>query len=178
MKFLKFLIIIAICLIIIPAFGYISAGGKSNPYMFFGVVFLIWLMWMIFWSVKKHRDRKKFPGGAKGARLQGIWVLEKHFHFDPVLKKWETVPVEDKKNYFEFKGSNFRSGDFDEKHKQLPADYSPFSVEGDNVILESEFFKRANWKWQIEKGRLELTGEMLIPKNSKSQFVFYKKNWA
>lgn len=104
-------------------------------------------------------------------------MLEKHFRFDPALKKYEVVTVEPKKNYFEFKGSNFRSGDFDEKYKQLPADYSPFLIGGDNLIIESEFFKKANWKWVIKKGRLELTGEMLKPKGSKSQFVFYRKNW-
>lgn len=133
--------------------------------------------WVIFLTIKHHRNRARLPGGIKGARLQGIWVLEKHFRFDPVLKKWEVVPVEPKKNYFEFKGGNFRSGDFDEKHKQLPADYSPYSVEGDNLIFESEFLKKADWKWEIKKGRLELTGETSGPQYSKSQFIFYKKNW-
>lgn len=125
--------------------------------------------------IRKHFTDKKLPGGNKGAILQRIWVLEKQFKFDPVLKKWEEVVVEPKKHYFEFKGSNFRSGDFDEKRKQLPAEWSPFSVEGDNLIIESEFFKKGHWTWKMEKGvGLVLTGEML---NSKSQFVFNMKNW-
>jgi hypothetical protein len=177
MKFFKLLLIILICLIVVPALGYISASKNGNPYLTFEIIILGLVAWIIFATVKYYRNRKKFPGGTKGAVLQGIWVLEQNFRFVPTFKKWETVPVEDKKNYFEFKGSNFRSGDFDERHRQLPADYSPFSVEGGNIILESEAFKKANWKWIIKQGKLELTVEMLEPKNSKSRFIFYKKNW-
>jgi hypothetical protein len=122
--------------------------------------------------------RNKVPGGPRGMKLQSTWVLEKHLKFDPALKKWEEIPVEPKKNYFEFDGSNFRSGDFDEKHKQLPAEFTPFSVEGNNVIFTLESLSKANWKWAIKGGKLELTGEMLSPKDSKSQFIFYRKNWA
>jgi uncharacterized membrane protein YraQ (UPF0718 family) len=126
-------------------------------------------------AVRKYFTDKKLPGGRKGAVLQGIWVLTKQFKFEPTLKKWEEVAVESKKHYFEFKGSNFRSGDFDQRHKQLPAEWSPFSVEGDNLIIESEFFKKGHWTWKIEPGLgLVLTGEML---DSKSQFVFNMKNW-
>lgn len=165
-----------ICFVVFSALSFLSSVGIASSTIF-GIVILAFLAWIIFSIVKHYLNRSKFPGGAKGAVLQGIWVLEKNLRFDPVLKKWETVMVEDQKNYFEFKGSNFRSGDFDEKHKQLPAEYSPFSVVGSNIILGSETLKRANWKWHIEKGRLELIGEMLEPKNNKSRFIFYKKNW-
>lgn len=174
MKFLIGLAKIIIWFVIIIAFVYAFSGTDGRVMIF---VILALVVWIIFLAVMRRIRKSKLPGGIKGAALQGIWVLEKNFRFDPVLKKWETIPVEDKKNYFEFKGSNFRSGDFDERHKQLPADYSPFSVEGGNIILESEALKKVNWKWIIKKGKLELTGETLEPKNSKSQFIFYRKNW-
>jgi hypothetical protein len=176
MKFLKLLAIVIICFVVFSALSYLSSVGIASSTIF-GIVILAILAWIIFSIVKHYLNRSRFPGGAKGAALQGIWVLEKNFRFDPVLKKYEVIPVEPKKNYFEFKGSNFRSGDFDEKHEQLPAEYSPFLVEGDNLIIESEFFKNGNWKWAIKKDRLELNAEMAEPKNSKSQFIFYKKNW-
>jgi hypothetical protein len=170
MKFLRLLV----WFVLFMALVYVLNG--NSPYLTTAVV-LVLIAWIVFLIIKRHKDRTKLPGGTKGARLQGIWVLEKHLRFDPVLKKWETLPVEEKKNYFEFKGSSFCSGDFDEKHKQLPADYSPFSIEGDSLILESEFLKKANWKWIIKRGCLELTGEISGPKYSKSQFIFYRKNW-
>jgi len=59
-----------------------------------------------------------------------------------------SLPVEEKKNYFEFKGSNFRSGDFDEKLKQLPAEYSPFLVDSilrvTDYSVEGEYFTPTN----------------------------------
>jgi len=170
MKFLKWLVWFILI-------GALFASWSANSGFATAVVALALVAWIVFLAIKRHRDRAKLPGGNKGAVLQGIWVLEKHFKYDPVLKKYGVVPVEEKKNYFEFNGSNFRSGDFDEDHKQLPADYSPFSVEGDNLILESEFLKKANWKWVIKKGKLELTGETSSPQYSKSQFIFYRKNW-
>lgn len=154
----------------------VYALGADNMFLTIVVISAL-AVWIIFLAVIRRVKKSKLPGGIKGAKLQGIWVLEKHFRFDPVLKKWESLPVEPKKNYFEFQGNNFRSGDFDEKREQLPAEYSPFSIEGDNLIIESEFFKSGNWKWAIEEGRLELTAEMAEPKNSKSQFIFYRKNW-
>jgi len=170
MKFLKWLVsYILIGTLVIAIFA-------ENADLQIAII-LVSVAWFVFLIVMHYFQRKKLPGGIKGARLQGIWVLEKHLKFEPVLKKWEVVPVEEKKNYFEFNGSNFCSGDFDEDHQQLPADYSPFSVDGENMILESEFFKKANWKWEIKRGCLELTGETPSPQYSKSQFIFYKKNW-
>lgn len=175
MKFLigvaKFIIWAVILLFLVYALG------GANTFLIVAVILAL-VAWIIFLAVIRRIKKSKLPGGIKGAVLQGIWVLEKNFRFDLVLKKWEAVPVEPQKNYFEFKGSNFRSGDFDEKHRQLPAEYSPFSIEGDNIIIESEFFKKANLKWTIKKGRLELIIETTAPQNSKSQFVFYRKNWA
>lgn len=169
MKFLIGLAKFIIWAVIIMAFVYAFSGTDGRVTI---VVISALVVWIIFLTVRRRVNKSKLPGGIKGSALQGIWVLEKNFRFEPVLKKWEVVPVEPGKNYFEFKSSNFRSGDFDEKHCQLPAEYSPFSVEGDNIIIESEFFKKANLKWTIKKGRLELTIEMAEPKNSKSQFIF------
>jgi len=174
MKFLIGLAKVIAWFILVFAFIYIFTD--VNPSLKI-IVILAAIACVVFLIAMRRIRKSKLPGGIKGSAIQGVWVLEKHFRFDPALKKYEVVPVELKKNYFEFKGSNFRSGDFDENHKQLPAEYSPFSIEGDNVIIESEFFKKANWKWAIKNGRLELTGEMLKPKNSKSQFIFYRKNW-
>jgi len=152
---------------ILANIGFNSSESLGATGLFLAIFVLI--------AIRKHFTNKKLPGGSRGAILQRIWVLGKQFKFDPVLKKYEVVPVEPKKHYFEFRGSNFRSGDFDENHRQLPAEWSPFSVEGDNLIIESEFFKKGHWTWKIETGvGLVLTAEML---DSKSQFLFYEKNW-
>jgi hypothetical protein len=174
MKFLDLLVWIIIFIIALLMLSFIGIAFKTA----LTVIVIVFIFWIIISIAKHYRNEKKFPGGAKGSKLQGIWVLEKHLHFDPALRKWEEVTVEPKKNYFEFNGSNFRSGDFDEKHKQLPAEYTPFSVEGENVIFKLESLSKANWRWAIKGRNLELTGEMLSPKDSKSQFTFYKKNWA
>ena len=150
-------------------------GGEAGAFPVFIIGFIVLTASVM---AANHFKKKRMPGGIKGSVLQGIWVLEKNYRFDPALKKYESVPVEPRKNYFEFKDGNFRSGDFDEKHKQLPAEDSPFSVNGNNIIIESDYFKKADIKWAIKKRRLELTVEMANPKYSKSQFVFYKKNWA
>jgi len=170
MKFLKWLILF----ILFMAFVYSLSGGPTYTKT---VVVLALVAWVTFSTIISRHKKSKSPGGLRGSVLQGIWVLEKHFRFDPVLRKYEVVSVEPKKNYFEFKGSNFRSGDFDEDRRQLPAEFSPFSVIGDNLVIETEFFKRANWKWSVKGTQLELIGEMAEPKDSKSQFIFYKKNW-
>ncbi|MDD2696674.1 MAG: hypothetical protein PHE52_00750 [Candidatus Pacebacteria bacterium] len=172
MKFLMALVKIIILFAVLPAFIY--AFGSADTELQ-GIVILSAVALIVFLIVIKRIYNSKLPGGNKGAAIQGVWVLEKHFRFDPMLKKYESLPVEEKKNYFEFKGDKFRSGDFDEKQRQLPAEYSPFSIDGDNLILESEFFKTATWKWSVRGGKLELIGETTEP-YSKSQFVFNKKN--
>jgi hypothetical protein len=181
MKFLKWLAIILLFLVLLPAFFYISSYKGNNSQIIINIIILVSILLVIFLIVEHYITRSKLPGGLKGARLQGIWVLEKHFRFDPVLKKYEALPVVEKKNYFEFKDSNFCSGDFDEKLEQLPAEYSPFSVDGDKLVLGSEFLKKANWKWIYKNARLELTGEMESSSkstpNNKNLFIFYKKYW-
>ena len=151
-------------------FSIVGAGSVA------GTAALIFAVFFTALSINKHFRDKKLPGGSKGAVLQGIWVLEKQLKFDFVLRKYQEVQVEPKKNYFEFKGDQFRSGDFDGKHKQLPAEWSFFSVVGDNIIFESEFLKKGHWTWRVSNGKLELIGETINPEG-KSQFTFYKKNW-
>jgi len=172
MKFLIGLAKFIIWSVILLFLVYVFSG--VNKFLIV-VAILALCIWIIFLTVIKRISKSKLPGGIKGSAIQGVWVLEKHFRFDPMLKKYESLPVDPKKNYFEFKGSNFRSGDFDEEDNQLPAEYSPFSINGDKIIMESEFFKKADWKWKISKGKLELTGETAEPKYSKSQFVFSQK---
>ncbi len=174
MNIVKILAYIILCfaLFVFGAFFFVSFG------FFEGLLTIVFLVMMVLYALDYFLKRNKVPGGPKGMKLQGIWVLERHLKFDPALRKWEEVPVESKKNYFEFKDSNFRSGDFDEKHKQLPAEDSAFSIEGENIIFKLESLSKANWKWSVKGGKLELTGEMLYPKDSKSQFIFYRKNWA
>jgi len=172
MKFLIELAKAIIWFVLVSAFIYVFTDANASLKI---VVILAAIAWIIFLTVIKRISKSKLPGGIKGSAIQGVWVLEKHFRFDPMLKKYESLPVDPKKNYFEFKGSNFRSGDFDEEDNQLPAEYSPFSINGDKIIMESEFFKKADWKWKISKGKLELTGETAEPKYSKSQFVFSQK---
>lgn len=174
MKFLiVFLKIIAWVFLIVafmPLLVIASAGLRV-------ILILAAIAFIVFLVVINRINKSKLPGGIKGSKLQGIWVLEKHLKFDPVMKKYQSLPVELKKNYFEFKNNQFRSGDFDEKQKQLPAEWSSFSIEGDIVIFESEFLKRGHWTWGLNNEKLELTGETINPEG-KSQFIFYKKNWA
>jgi len=181
MRFLKWLAIIIICFFVLPVFLYLFSYKGADPQIIANIIISIIILLVAFTIVKQYINKSRLPGGFRGAVLQGIWVLEKHLRFDRVLKKYEALPVEEKKNYFEFKGSNFRSGDFDKKLKQLPAEYSPFSVDGNKIVLESEFLKRAHWEWIIKNGRLELTGEIAVPsksiQNNKNLFIFYKINW-
>lgn len=163
-----FLIIILALFTVLGVFGYfIESKSGGSVIFFFSAISLIVVTFIA------YRLRvKDLPGGGKGAKIQGIWILEKHLKFDPTLKKYEALPVDENKNYFEFNGNQFRSGDMDEDLNQLPAEYSLFSIEGDNLIIESDFFKKSNWKWVISKdGQLELTGETVHPKG-KSQFIF------
>lgn len=176
MKFFKWLAIIIICFILFTAFSYISSYKAADSQMISNAVVSLLVLWIVFSIIRHYIKRSKLPGGARGAKLQGIWVLEKHLKFDPVMKKYEALPVEPKKNYFEFKGDQFRSGDFDEKHAQLPAEWSPFSIEKDNIIFGSEFLKKGNWRWTVKSNKLELIGETVHPEG-KSQFIFYRKNW-
>ena len=170
MKFLIGMAKITIWFFLTFAFIYVLAGASAGLKIIFILAAVACIVFLI---VMQRKSKAKLPGGIKGSAIQGVWVLEKHFRFEPMLKKWESLPVEPKKNYFEFKDNQFRSGDFDEKHKQLPAEWSPFSIEDDNLIIESEFFKKGNWTWKIEKGMgLILTGETL---DSKSQFIFSPK---
>ncbi|MFA5831690.1 MAG: hypothetical protein WC878_07755 [Candidatus Paceibacterota bacterium] len=162
MKFLNWFVWFFIfCLVVGSSYG--QNGGLAVIAVF------VWAVWSI---IKGIVFTSRLPGGRKGSVLQGVWVLEKHLRYDHAMKKWEEVPVESKKNYFEFSGNQFRSGDFDKQYCQLPADFSPFFVNGNELVLDSDFFKSADWKWKIQKGKLELTGET---KNNKSQFIFCKK---
>ena len=172
MKIIKILavIILLFCLFAIASFFF--AGFETFLVLFAIGISAIIMLYVLEYFLK----RNKVPGGPKGMKLQYVWVLERHLKFDPALRKWEEVPIEPQKTYFEFDGSNFRSGDFDDKHQQLPAEFTPFSIEGDNIIFKLESLSKANWKWAIKEGKLELTGEMLSPKGSKSQFTFYRKN--
>jgi hypothetical protein len=172
MNFLTGIAKIILWLLLISSFIYIFAGADSSSK---ATAILTVFACVVILTVMRRVRNSKLPGGLKGSAIQGIWMLEKHFRFEPNLKKYESLPVAPDKNYFEFKGSNFRSGDFDEEGNQLPAEYSPFSIVGDNLIFESEFFKKANWKWSIKGGKLELTGETTEPKYGKSQFIFYRK---
>ena len=173
MKFLIGLTKFILWLVLFFAIIYAFVGTDPNLKIFAVLVFIVCI---IVSAVIRRVEKSKLPGGVKGSAIQGVWVLDKHLRFEPNLKKYESLPVAEEKNYFEFKGHNFRSGDFDENRKQLPAEFSPFSINGDNLILESNFFKKANWKWIIKNEHLELTGETMEP-YSKSQFIFYKKNW-
>jgi hypothetical protein len=137
------------------------------------IVFIVIII--IIATIITHFRYKKLPGGSKAAVLQGIWVLHKHLKYDPVMKKYESVPVEKKKSYFEFKGDQFRSGDFDERHKQMPADFSKYSVVGDNLIFDSESLRRASWKWAMTTDGLELTAE--TADGNKSKYYFNMKDW-
>jgi len=181
MKFLKWLVIIIIFFVLIPSFFYFLSYKGNYSQIIINIIILVSILLIVFLIVEHYISKSKLPGGIKGSVLQGVWVLEKHLRFDPVLKKYEALPVAEKRNYFEFNGSNFRSGDFDEKLKQLPAEYSPFSVNGNKIVLESEFLKKINWEWAIKKGQLELTGEAMTSskstQNNKNQFIFYRKSW-
>ena len=174
MKFLKWLLIIIICLAVFPALSIFLFNEGTTFQIAVKIILFISVSWPVFLIVKYILKRLK----SKGAVLQGIWVLEKKFRFDYVLKKYEFVPVDEKKNYFEFRNGKFRSGDLDENLMPLPAEYSPFFVDGDKIILESEFLKKADWKWSVKRGKLELTGETTVPKKSKSQFIFFRKDGA
>lgn len=171
MKFTKLLALVICCFTIYELFLWFTGrGGNSFKLMIAGMVGLVVLN---LWA--SYLEGKKIPGGLKGRKLQGIWILENHFKFDPVLKKYQSLPVEADKNYFEFRLNQFRSGDLNEEGEQLPAEFSPFSIVGDNVIFESEFLRKGNWKFEIKKKKLELNGETVNPAG-KSLFVFHKLN--
>lgn len=171
MKFTKLLAIAIGCFMVYELFLWF-AGRGGNSFMFIAVGFVV-LMALNFWAT--YLESKKMPGGFKGRKLQGIWILENHFKFDPVLKKYQSLPVDADKNYFEFRLNQFRSGDLNEAGEQLPAEFYPFSIQGDNIIFESEFLKKGNWKFEIKKGKLELAGETVHPVG-KSLFTFHKLN--
>ena len=82
----------------------------------------------------------------------------------------------DSKNYFEFHGDDFRSGDFNEKGDPQYAEYSPFTVKGDSIVLDSIFFKKAEWQWSISKRRLELIGTK--QNGEKARFIFSRKKYS
>jgi hypothetical protein len=167
----KLLALVIACFTIYELFlWYAGKGGNSFALMAAGMVALVVLN---VWAT--YLESKKMPGGYRGRKLQGTWILEKHFRFDPVLKKYEALPVEEDKNYFEFRLDQFRSGDLDEKGEQIPAEYSPFSIVGDSIIFESEFLKKGNWQFAIKKKKLELAGETVNPAG-KSLFIFRKFN--
>jgi hypothetical protein len=156
------------------AFWVLLFFGVSQDSM--GSIYVVIVILVVIYAIYINFRNKKYPGGNKAAIIQGIWVLNKHLKYDLVMKKYELVPVENKKSYFEFKGDQFRTGDFDEKHKQMPADFSKFSVVGDNLILESGAMKKASWKWAIVPGQgLELTAE--TADGNKSKYYFFQKNW-
>jgi len=148
-------------------FGLVICAMVTENGVFAILAFIVWLM------TKHFFDKMKVPGGRRGFVLQGIWILERHLRYVPDMKKWEELPVENGKNYFEFAGDQFRSGDFDNKHQQLPADFSLFSVHRDEILFDTDFLKNADWKWAIKKGKLELTGDS---KKDKSQFIFHKRS--
>ena len=160
----------AIFLLFLPMMAILYGGNSEN----FGTFLVVGIVAVVMLVLLNRLHKRTMPGGARGAKIQGIWVLKKHLKFNPALRKYESLSVDKDKNYFEFKGKQFRSGDFEEDGKQLPAEWSSFSIEGNNVIFGSEFLKKAHWTWVVDEKQLELTAETAEPKASKSQFIFVK----
>ncbi|MGD0577028.1 MAG: hypothetical protein ABSA74_03075 [Candidatus Staskawiczbacteria bacterium] len=176
MAYNPFVKILAIILGVLGAIGglgwWLGAGGN-----FFALFVICIVILVVMNVVAGYFEGKAMPGGSKGYKLQGcFWILEKHLKFNPVLKSYEPLAVEPNKNYFEFVGNKFRSGELDENKKPLPAEFSLFSIHGNNISFESEFFKKGHWTFELSKGnkQLELTGETINP-YAKSLFIFHKR---
>lgn len=134
----------------------------------------IFTLWILFFVGKRLVSNSKRFFGGKSVAIQGLWKLEKFSVFDIDLKKYTEFPAGEARNYFEFRGGEFRTGDLDVKGNPQLAEFSPFSVDGDTIVLDSAFFKKAKWQFSIKKGRLELAGAK--DDGSKAIFVFSRKN--
>lgn len=103
--------------------------------------------------------------------LQGIWKLEEAFGFEHGSQKYNKTDLGSSFNYFEFKDGQFCIGDLD-KNGAFVSNSKPaqFVVEGDVLLLNSEPFKKASWKWEVKRGKLELIA--IKPNGDKAKYVF------
>lgn len=134
----------------------------------------LFTLWILFFIGKRLVFGFKRSFGGKEVAIQGLWKLEKFSVFDIDLKKYTEFPAGDARNYFEFHGKEFRTGDLDEKGEPQLAEFSPFSISGENIVFDSAFFKKAKWQFSIKGGTLELKSAK--DDGSKAIFVFSRKN--
>jgi len=102
--------------------------------------------------------------------LQGIWKLENAYIFDRNSGQYRETKIE-VPSYFEFRGDQFFTGNFDKDGVVAPGSKSSsFVSEGDILIINADIFKKASWKWEVKHGKLELVA--IKPDGNKAKYIF------